>query len=131
MLATCAHKAWWALADGPGEVGVAGPSVLAGHATAGVRADATVFAWETKRARAGEAVDAIHAGACVLAGVTCAVVYVYFATWACESGAASACQFVTQIETMATFKEKKARRVLKSQTTLKNWPKNEGRWTKQ
>lgn len=104
-------------------MGVAGPSVLAGHATAGVRANTTVFAWETERARAGEAVDAVHAGACVLAGVTCAVVDVYFATWACESGAASARQFVTQIETTATFKEKKSKEGVKITNHVLAWTK--------
>lgn len=97
-------------------MGVAGPSVLTGHDAAGVGADVAVFPSEAKRARAGVVVDAIQAGAGVLAGVAGTVIYVYFATRAFEALAASAHQGVTQIETMATFKME--RNWLKSNTLL-------------
>lgn len=103
MFAAGTHEPRWTLANGSGEVCVAGSSILTGREAAGIRSNAAVFAREAERARAGVVVDAIHAGAGVLARVACAVVYVDFAIRSLKAWAARTHQSVTQIKTLATI----------------------------
>lgn len=105
VLAASPHVAQWTLAHWAGEMGEAGAAVVAEKLVAGTVAHGAVFASEAQRARTGEVIDSIYAGAGVAAGVTGAVVDVGLTARAGEARPAAAGDLVTAVKTLRTCGE--------------------------
>lgn len=78
------------------------PAVFTRELVAGTGSHGAIFSGESERARAGEIADAVHAGAGVSARVAGAIVDVCFAAKARETGATSAHDSITEVQTLST-----------------------------
>lgn len=105
VLAACTHEVRGTLAHRAREVGVTLATVVAGEVVAGAGAHGAVLAGEAERARAGEVVDAVDAGAGVAAGVPGAVVDVGLAASAGEAGLTATHDTFTEVQTLSACRD--------------------------
>lgn len=111
VLAASSHEALRTLTHWARVVHVTCAAIVAGEAVTGTGAQRAIPAGESERARAGEVVDAVDAGASVAAGVAGAVVHVGLAVGTGESGWAATRQMLAEIQTLTAYGEKSPGRV--------------------